>query len=90
MLACLGGFLCYYSYMQRTSIIDIKDLVGEAVDVYGWVHTRRDHGKLIFIDVRDRSGIAQVVFTPKTPNYEEANKLRSEWVIHLKGKVNGA
>lgn len=74
--------------MQRTSIIDIKDLAGQTVDVYGWVHTRRDHGKLIFIDIRDRSGIAQVVFTPKTPNYEEANKLRSEWVIHLKGKIN--
>ena len=74
--------------MQRTSIIDIANLAGETVDVYGWVHTRRDHGKLIFIDIRDRSGMAQVVFTPKTPNYEEANKLRSEWVIHLKGKVN--
>lgn len=74
--------------MQRTSIIEIKDKVGETVDLFGWVHNRRDHGKLIFIDIRDRSGIGQVVFTPKTPNYEEAGQLRSEWAIHLKGKIN--
>ena len=49
----------FYYLMQRTSIVDIKDLVGQTVDVYGWVHTRRDHGKLIFIDIRDAGcGIA--------------------------------
>ncbi len=75
--------------MQRTSIVDIKDLVGQTVDVYGWVHTRRDHGKLIFIDIRDRSGMAQVVFTPGNKEIHElASQLRSEWVIHLKGKIN--
>ncbi|OGM97529.1 MAG: hypothetical protein A2735_02235 [Candidatus Yanofskybacteria bacterium RIFCSPHIGHO2_01_FULL_41_21] len=75
--------------MKRTSIVDIKDLVGETVDVYGWVHTRRDHGKLIFIDIRDRSGMAQVVFTPGNKDIHElASQLRSEWVIHLKGKIN--
>lgn len=74
--------------MQRTSIVDIKDLAGQEVDLYGWVHNRRDHGKLIFIDLRDRSGLCQVVFTPKTPNYEEAGQLRSEWVVHIKGKIN--
>ncbi|MEK7645752.1 MAG: OB-fold nucleic acid binding domain-containing protein, partial [Patescibacteria group bacterium] len=75
--------------MQRTSIVDIKDLVGQTVDVCGWVHTRRDHGKLIFIDIRDRSGIAQIVFSPANKNIHElASQLRSEWVIHLKGKIN--
>lgn len=75
--------------MQRTEIIQIKDLIGETVDLYGWVHTRRDHGKLIFIDIRDRSGFAQVVFTPGNKEIHElASQLRSEWVIHLKGKVN--
>src|SRR3989344_1489555 len=87
--------------MQRTPIVDIKDLVGQTVDVYGWVHTRRDHGKLIFIDIRDRSGMAQVVFSPakisegnlggQAPQksiHELASQLRSEWVIHLKGKIN--
>ncbi len=75
--------------MQRTHVAEIKDLVGQTVDLFGWVHTRRDHGKLIFIDIRDRSGIAQVVFTPGNKEIHElASQLRSEWVIHLKGKIN--
>lgn len=75
--------------MQRTHIADIKDLAGETVDLCGWVHNRRDHGKLIFIDLRDRSGMAQVVFTPGNKEiHEQASQLRSEWVIHIKGKVN--
>jgi aspartyl-tRNA synthetase len=75
--------------MQRTNIVNIKDLVGQTVDVCGWVHTRRDHGKLIFIDIRDRSGMAQVVFTPGNKEVHElASQLRSEWVIRLKGKIN--
>ncbi len=75
--------------MQRTQIADIKDLIGETVDLYGWVHNRRDHGKLIFIDLRDRSGMAQVVFTPGNKEIHElASQLRSEWVIHIKGKIN--
>lgn len=68
-------------------ISDTKDLVGKDVELFGWVATRRDHGKLIFIDLRDRTGIIQVVFTPKTPNYEEASQLRSEWAIKLTGTV---
>ncbi len=50
--------------MERTHILDIKNMVGQSVNLFGWVATRRDHGKLIFIDLRDRSGIVQVVFTP--------------------------
>lgn len=75
--------------MERTHIGNIKDLVGQTVDLFGWVHIRRDHGKLIFIDIRDRSGIAQVVFTPGNKEIHElASQLRSEWVIHIKGKIN--
>lgn len=75
--------------MERTHIGDIKGLVGQTVDLFGWVHIRRDHGKLIFIDIRDRSGIAQVVFTPNNKEIHElASQLRSEWVIHIKGKIN--
>lgn len=74
--------------MQRNNISEIKDLAGKEVNLFGWVHVRRDHGKIIFIDLRDRSGVAQVVFGPWTKNvYEDANKLRSEWVIRVKGLV---
>lgn len=63
---------------------------GQEVILCGWVATRRDHGKLIFIDLRDRSGIAQVVFLPKDcpEAYKKAQDLRSEFVIKVKGKVN--
>lgn len=56
----------------------------------GWVHRRRDHGKLIFIDIRDRYGITQVVFVPSVakPAHDIAQKLGPEFVIRLKGVVN--
>lgn len=62
--------------------------IGETVTLKGWVNARRDHGKLIFIDLRDRWGIVQVVFTPGRPEaIAEANRLRPEWVIELEGIV---
>src|SRR3989344_1656490 len=72
---------------MRTHILDAKDKVGEKVELAGWVHTRRDHGKLIFIDLRDRSGIIQVVFTPSQKDYELATQLRGEWVVRIVGTV---
>ncbi len=75
--------------MQKSFIKEIKDKSGQEVFVAGWVHTRRDHGKLIFIDLRDRTGILQVVFLPSEKDaYEKAQKLRSEWVIGVKGTLN--
>ena len=69
-----------------------KEIIGkenEAVELMGWVATRRDHGKLIFIDLRDRSGISQVVFLPKPEELRQlADKLRSEWVVKIIGKVS--
>ena len=62
-------------------------MVGETVRLSGWVATRRDHGKLIFIDLRDRSSVVQVVFTPKSNDYELVQKFRSEWVLSIVGKV---
>src|SRR5512135_3474874 len=60
------------------------------VTLCGWVATRRDHGKLIFIDIRDRYGMTQVMFSPK--DAPEAHRLaldlRAEFVIRLKGLVN--
>lgn len=63
--------------------------IGHQVILSGWVHRRRDHGGLIFIDLRDRFGLTQVVFDPKIKPqvHEKASKLRSEWVISIKGKV---
>ena len=66
------------------------DRVGDFVIVAGWVSKRRDHGNLIFIDLRDRSGILQIVFNPK--NSEESHnlseKLRNEWVIQVSGTIS--
>ncbi|MGG6298145.1 aspartate--tRNA ligase [Leptolyngbya sp. AN02str] len=65
--------------------------VGETVTLYGWVDRRRDHGGVIFLDVRDRSGIAQIVSDPeRTPDsYEAADKLRNEYVVKITGRVTG-
>ena len=63
--------------------------VGEQVRVAGWVHRRRDHGGLVFVDLRDRTGIVQVVFNPETAPEAHASShdLRSEWVISVRGEV---
>ena len=65
------------------------DSVGNEVSLSGWVHRRRDHGGLIFIDLRDRSGIAQVVVNPATSPeaHAVAEQLRAEWVVSITGRV---
>ena len=66
-----------------------KSNTGQEVVLQGWVHVRRDHGGLIFIDLRDREGITQVVFNPAVsePAHHAAKELRSEYVIEVKGVV---
>src|SRR3990167_4623437 len=74
---------------MRILVKEIINKENQEVELKGWVDTRRDHGKLIFIDLRDRSGICQVVFIGKDKElYEKANKLRSEWVVKITGQVN--
>lgn len=74
--------------MERTLNKDLAVAVGKSVRIAGWVDVRRDHGKLIFLDIRDRSGIVQVVVTPKAPEaLEVAKELRAQWVIELEGEV---
>ncbi|TSC67181.1 MAG: aspartyl-tRNA synthetase, partial [Parcubacteria group bacterium Gr01-1014_66] len=74
--------------MTRIRTNQTLEKVGESVVLIGWVQARRDHGKLIFIDVRDRWGLMQVVFTRADKELlARANKLRSEWVIKLDGVV---
>ncbi len=66
-----------------------ESTVGSLITVAGWVHRRRDHGNLIFIDLRDRSGLLQVVFNPEYSEaaHELAGSLRSEWVVQITGKI---
>jgi aspartyl-tRNA synthetase len=62
--------------------------VGQEIEVCGWVHRRRDHGGVIFIDLRDREGVLQVVFDPDRPEiFAEAERIRSEYVLRVKGLV---
>ncbi len=64
--------------------------VGQEVKLAGWVHSYRDHGGLVFIDLRDREGLTQLVFNADAcgaQTLEEARKLRSEWVVSVSGKV---
>ena len=66
-----------------------ENLLGQEVTVAGWVHRRRDHGGLIFVDLRDRSGLVQIVFNPDFAKnvHEIAHTLRSEYVVWIKGKI---
>ena len=75
--------------MIRTYVKDTVRSVGKEVNVMGWVAVRRDHGKLIFLDIRDVTGIVQVVVNPKSAPeaHKTAQALRSEFVISVKGKV---
>lgn len=76
--------------MERIWNLEIRDRIGEEVELAGWVNSRRDHGKLIFIDLRDKSGISQLVFNPqnlKATQYKIAESLRPEWAIQIKGRV---
>ncbi|MDJ0919051.1 MAG: aspartate--tRNA ligase [Woeseiaceae bacterium] len=65
-----------------------QSLIGEHVEVCGWVHRRRDHGGVIFIDLRDREGLLQVVFDPdRAEIFAEAERIRGEFVLKVKGLV---
>ncbi|MBI2097340.1 MAG: aspartate--tRNA ligase [Candidatus Vogelbacteria bacterium] len=71
---------------NRTRIEDLKNRIGETVTLAGWVDVRRDHGQLIFFDLRDGSGKVQLVVGPG-PVHETADKLRPEWVIEVIGQI---
>ena len=74
---------------ERIYIGDLHDHIDKEVTVAGWINVRRDHGKLIFIDLRDMSGMVQMVALPSHKEaHEVASAVRHEWVVEIRGKIN--
>jgi aspartyl-tRNA synthetase len=74
--------------MKRVLNTDVSQHIGKKITVKGWLHSRRDHGRLIFIDLRDRSGLVQVVFWGGNKElFKKAEKLRNEFVVSITGTV---
>lgn len=76
-----------HRYRSHTCAALRKSDVGSTVRLSGWVHRVRDHGGLLFIDLRDHYGITQVVADPDSPAFSMAEKVRGEWVIRIDGMV---
>ncbi len=66
-----------------------KAQVGETARLSGWIHRKRDHGGLLFVDLRDHYGLTQVVLEPDNPNFETLERLRVESVVQVTGEVVG-
>src|SRR5262245_14449246 len=64
-----------------------KEHVGQTVRLSGWVHRVRDHGGLLFIDLRDHYGLTQAVADPKSPAFAKVEALKPEWVVKIDGEV---
>jgi len=74
--------------MQRILTNDTPKHKGKKIKVAGWIATRRDHGKIVFLDLRDRQGIVQVVLIPQEKEaYAVAQTIRPEWVVEIEGEV---
>jgi aspartyl-tRNA synthetase len=76
-----------HAYRSHTCAALTADNVGDTVRLSGWVHRVRDHGGLLFIDLRDHYGITQVMADPDSPVFAEIEKVRSEWCIRIDGNV---
>lgn len=74
--------------MERTLIGELGSHIGETVSVSGWVDVRRDQGKMVFFDFRDRSGLVQGVVLPKSEAMEAAKDIRNEYVVRVEGILN--
>jgi nondiscriminating aspartyl-tRNA synthetase len=74
--------------MERTLIKELAGKKGETVLIQGWVSVRRDQGKMVFFDFRDRSGVVQGVTLPASPAIETAKEVRNEYVVSVEGIVN--
>ena len=76
-----------HRYRSHTCAQLRKSDEGSTVRLSGWVHRVRDHGGLLFIDLRDHYGLTQIVADPDSPAFKTAEKVRGEWVIRVDGKV---
>jgi aspartyl-tRNA synthetase len=76
-----------HAYRSHTCGQLRPDHAGQEIRISGWVHRVRDHGGVLFIDLRDHYGMTQVVADPDSPAFKTAEKVRSEWVIRVDGKV---
>jgi len=76
-----------HEYRTHTCGALRKEDVGKTVRLSGWVHRLRDHGGLLFIDLRDHYGLTQVVADPHSPAFKEAERLKPEWVVRIDGEV---
>jgi len=73
--------------MERVFTLDTPQKIGEQVNLYGWVHSKRNMGQIVFVDLRDGFGIVQVVFDDKNKFRNTAENLKPESVVHIKGKI---
>ena len=76
-----------HAYRSHTCAQLTKENVGETVRLSGWVHRIRDHGGVLFIDLRDHYGVTQVLCDPDSPVFADVEKVRSEWCIRIDGNV---
>ena len=76
-----------HAYRSHTCADLNKAHVGQTIRLAGWVHRVRDHGGVLFIDLRDHYGMTQVLADPDSPVFKEVEKVRSEWVIRIDGEV---
>lgn len=76
-----------HAYRSHTCGALRKEQAGEDVRLSGWVHRVRDHGGVLFVDLRDHYGVTQIVADPDSPAFKVAERVRSEWVIRVDGKV---
>ncbi len=74
--------------MKRTYIKDLNKEIGREVVIKGWVNVRRDQGKMVFMDMRDMTGLVQCVVLSKSEAIETAKQIRTEWVLAVTGVVN--
>jgi aspartyl-tRNA synthetase len=76
-----------HAYRTHTCAALTKDYVGDTVRLSGWVHRVRDHGGILFIDLRDHYGITQILCDPDSAAFADVEKVRSEWCIRIDGEV---